>query len=268
MTTLVNGELTESISTLDRGLAYGDGLFETCSVRAGRPLLWSEHLQRLFLGCSRLNIPSPDLNQLRSEIDQLCQNRDGVLKIILTRGVGQRGYASVSCQPTRMISFTQQSRTESSELERVTLRLCQSCLSINPILAGIKHLNRLEQVLARAEWEDAQIDEGIMLSALGDVVEGVSSNFFLVKNGCLLTPDLTQCGVAGVMRQKLLQEAEVLGLECCIKRLMLEDLQQADELLICNSVEGVRSVMQFEGFVWPQVGPLTQRLWQRMKLYW
>jgi len=268
MTTLVNGELTESISTLDRGLAYGDGLFETCSVRAGQPLLWSEHFQRLLLGCSRLNIPSPDLNQLRSEVDQLCQNRDGVLKIILTRGVGQRGYAPFACQPTRIISFRQQTRTKSLDLERVTLRLCQSRLSINPILAGIKHLNRLEQVLARAEWEDAQIDEGIMRSALGDVVEGVSSNFFLVKNGRLFTPDLTQCGVAGVMRQKLLQEAEAFGLECCIKRLMLEDLQQADELLICNSVAGVRSVMQFEGFAWPQVGPLTQRLWQRMKPYW
>ncbi len=268
MTTLVNGELTESISALDRGLAYGDGLFETLSVRAGQPLLCSEHFERLLLGCSRLNIPFSDLNQLRSEVDQLCQNRDGILKIIVTRGVGRRGYASSNSQPTRIISFTQQPRIVASELESVRVRLCQSRLSMNPQLAGIKHLNRLEQVLARAEWDDDQIAEGIIQSLSGEVIEGVSSNLFVVREGVLLTPDLSQCGVAGVMRQTLMAAAKEMDLACHIAHLTLEDLYQADELLLCNSVVGIRGVRQFEERLWPQVGQITQRLWQQMKHHW
>ncbi|MDQ7016435.1 MAG: aminodeoxychorismate lyase [Gammaproteobacteria bacterium] len=268
MKTRVNGDLTESLSVLDRGLAYGDGLFETVAVRSGQPLLWSAHIERLLLGCSRLKIPSPNVKQLRLEAEQLCQQDDGVLKIVVTRGVGRRGYAPVDCQPTRIISFTQQHRIEKQTLERICVRLCQHRLSINPQLAGIKHLNRLEQVLARAEWDDDRIAEGIICSAAGEVIEGVSSNLFVVQNGVLLTPDLSQCGVAGVMRAQVIQAVKKMDVKCQISQITLDDLHQADEVLLCNSLTGIRVVKQCEGVVWPQVGEISQQLWQKLRPYW
>ncbi|MDQ7073688.1 MAG: aminodeoxychorismate lyase [Gammaproteobacteria bacterium] len=268
MSTLVNGDLTESISALDRGLAYGDGLFETVAVRAGQPLLWSAHIERLLLGCSRLKITPPNVKQLCLEAEQLCQQDDGVLKIVVTRGVGRRGYAPFDCEPTRIVSFAKQPRREINAPARIRVRLCQSRLSINPQLAGIKHLNRLEQVLARAEWDDDRIAEGIICSVAGEVIEGVSSNLFVVQDGVLLTPDLSQCGVAGVMRAQVIQEAKKMDVKCQISQITLNDLHQADEVLLCNSLTGIRVVKQCEGLVWPQVGEISQQLWQQLRPYW
>ena len=132
-------------------------------------------------------------------------------------------------------------------------------MSEQPLLAGLKHLNRLEQVLARSEWHDPAYAEGLMRDTSGRVVEGVFSNLFLVQDGRLLTPDLQRSGVAGVMRAALLVEAARLAIPCHITDISLEQLQQADELFVCNSVYGVWPVRAFADLSWP-VGPLTRKL--------
>ncbi|MNV85640.1 Aminodeoxychorismate lyase [compost metagenome] len=126
-------------------------------------------------------------------------------------------------------------------------------------MAGIKHLNRLEQVLARAEWQDAEHAEGLMLDASGRVIEGVYSNLFLVQDGVLLTPDLSRCGVAGVMRAELLAQAEAQGMRCDVGDIALDALLQADEVFLCNSLYGVWPVRALQQHRW-SVGPLTRKL--------
>jgi 4-amino-4-deoxychorismate lyase len=136
---------------------------------------------------------------------------------------------------------------------------CMTRLAEQPRLAGLKHLNRLEQVLARGEWHDAEHAEGLMRDTSGRVVEGVYSNLFLVKNGGLLTPELSRCGVAGVMRAELLAQAESLGLDCGVRDISYDELLTADEVFLCNSLYGVWPVRALQGHDWP-VGPLTRKL--------
>lgn len=132
-------------------------------------------------------------------------------------------------------------------------------MSRQPLLAGLKHLNRLEQVLARAEWQDTEHAEGLMLDQAGRVIEGVFSNLFLVRDGVLITADLKRCGVAGVMRAELLFQAVSLGISTQITDIPLEQLQWADEVFVCNSVYGIWPVRAYAALHWP-VGPLTRKL--------
>ena len=258
----VDGLPVDGLSSLkDRGLAYGDGLFETIAVKAGHPLLLELHLQRLALGCSRLAIAA-DHVLIRSELLTYAQQMgDGILKLILTRGDSQRGYgASPGAQPRRILQASPSaSYPQATSRDGVVLFDCATRLSEQPLLAGLKHLNRLEQVLARSEWQDPAYAEGLMRDTSGRVVEGVFSNLFLVQDGRLLTPDLQRSGVAGVMRAALLVEAARLAIPCHITDISLEQLQQADELFVCNSVYGVWPVRAFADLSWP-VGPLTRKL--------
>ncbi len=239
----------ELVSSLDRGLAYGDGLFETIAIREGRPCLWKEHMQRLIKGCQRLQIPEPDLQQLEKQALELSANQDeAVLKLILTRGTGGRGYR-VASMPEPWHGFSLHpgpSYPDSYRTEGVRVRVCQTRLGRNPVLAGIKHLNRLEQVLARNEWKD-EYQEGLMLDTESHVIEGTMSNLFLITCDGLLTADLSQCGIEGVIRQRILAWA---GEQCiaCEQRpgISLEDVFAAKALFVCNSIIGVWPVRQLE----------------------
>ena len=260
---LINGQPAEQISAQDRGLHYGDGLFETIAVNNGAPLLWDRHLQRLGLGCSRLSIEPPDPTLLRAETEHICAGvEQAVLKIIITRGAGSRGYrpsplTSHPLSATRIVArYPWPEWPQRFWQEGVRVRVCQTPLGSNPLLAGIKHLNRLEQVLARSEWDDPDIPEGLMLDQTGSVIEATQSNVFIVRQGRLLTPDLSASGVAGIMRAYIIEIAAMLSIPCAVTRLTLADVQTAEEGFLCNSLIGVWPIRESAGAAL-KPGPIT-----------
>ncbi|MGE8416363.1 MAG: aminodeoxychorismate lyase [Pseudomonas sp.] len=257
----VDGQPADALSLKDRGLAYGDGLFETIVVRSGKPLLLDRHLQRLAEGCRRLALTvDPDL--VRGEMQAYAEAMgEGVLKLILTRGDSLRGYTADPVARARriLLGSTLPAYPAAHAEQGVRLFPCATRLSEQPLLAGLKHLNRLEQVLARAEWRDSEHAEGLMLDGAGRVIEGVFSNLFLVSRGGLFTADLSRCGVAGVMRAEILAQAAAQGISVQVVDISLEQLQQADEVFVCNSVYGVWPVLGCAGMSW-SAGPLTRKL--------
>ena len=258
---LVNGVAVDMISVRDRGLQYGDGLFETIAVHRGTPLLWEQHAQRLLAGAVRLGMLPPEVVLLRAEADQLCRGVErGVLKIILTRGVSGRGYRPDASIPmTRVLSLSPWPDYQPSwSGEGVAVRLCQTRLASQPRLAGLKHLNRLEQVLARAEWDD-EYAEGLMQDESGNIIEGTMTNVFLVEEGTLCTPDVTRCGVEGVMRGAVLEQAGCLGIACRVGPVTATQLEQADELFLTNSLIGLWPVRRIENRSYT-IGQTTRKI--------
>ncbi|MES9935596.1 MAG: aminodeoxychorismate lyase [Sedimenticola sp.] len=247
---LIDGKPADSISVLDRGLQYGDGLFETISVIQGTPCLWQGHMARLESGCQRLGIPTPDQEQLLTECRRVSEETDRcVVKIIITRGEGGQGYCPPQQpMPSRIVyRTTWPERPEQWQTEGVKIRLCTTKLASAPSFAGIKHLNRLPQVMARSEWDDPDIAEGLMLDEQENVIEGTMSNLFLVTKGALLTPSLDRCGVAGVMQDKVIEVASKLGLPVTSAEISLDTLRGAEALFLTNSVIGIWPVKEVSG---------------------
>ena len=266
---LVNGKPQTQIDISDRGLQYGDGLFETIEVLNGHLVFLEQHLQRLALGCQRLLFPSLAIKILKKEALSLVKNVSrGVLKIIITRGSGGRGYRQPQAiNATRIISLhPYPDYPDCFQKKGIKTRFCQQRLSHNPMLAGIKHLNRLEQVLARAEWEDDAFQEGIMLDYDDHVIEGTMSNIFFVRNHKLYTPSLTQAGIAGIMRDFILKAAQKIGITTEIGIFSPEDLLKADELFISNSMIGICPIKTLEKHLFNQ-NTLTHPLQQQLKQY-
>lgn len=262
VTFLIDGRESAQLPADDRGLQYGDGLFETCMLRRGRIELWPQHLDRLIAGCQRLGIPAPDPIQLGTELRSLCAGRnDGLIKLIITRGSGGRGYRPPTAPVPRTIWQLHPGPVYPAEyaVQGVRLHHCHSRLSQNPRLAGIKHLNRLEQVLARAEWSDPAIPEGLLQDSVGNWIEGTMSNLFVVRDGALLTPDLSRCGVAGVMRDQILALAAEQGIASHITDIDTATLDAADELFISNSVMRIWPVRALGDRPYPP-GALTHGL--------
>jgi 4-amino-4-deoxychorismate lyase len=259
----VNGDRQATLPLDDRAILYGDGLFETLRIRAAKAEFLDRHLQRLAAGCKRLCFPDLDWQSLRDEIG-LCaaQRDDGVLKLIVSRGSGGRGYRiDPAASVTRIVSILPLPEWPAHpSIDGIRARICQTPLAIQPLLAGIKHLNRLEQVLARAEWHDPAVAEGLMLAPDGRLVEGTMSNVFLVHDGVLKTPELSQCGIAGVMRSVVLDCAKVLGLGPRIETLTLEDVGSAQEMFVCNSLIGIWPLVAIDDVYTFEVGPVTRRL--------
>lgn len=263
---LVNGQHQNLLAVADRAVQYGDGAFETILVRGHKPVHWQQHLERLRATCEILQIPA-DLSPLRAEAESLIASHgaSGILKIIISRGAGGRGYAvPESPAPTRIVQihglpqdYLQHAR------EGIRVFKCKHPLSLNPALAGLKHLNRLDQVMASLELP-AQFQEGLMCNAAGDLIEGIKSNVFMVIDGVLLTPELSQCGIAGVMRAEIMAQCkEYSSLNVAQRQLGLEDLESASEVFLCNSVMGIWPVTQLQ---WNRatlnykIGAITRRL--------
>jgi 4-amino-4-deoxychorismate lyase len=250
---LVNGhpvsDGTGAIDVRDRGLSYGDGVFETMALQNGRVRFLDAHLQRLATGCSRLGIKPPADSILRAEIAAIANSQqDGVVKIIVTRGAGGRGYRPTEgAAATRILTLHDAPRQTG---EDIAVRWCDMRLSRNPALAGIKHLNRLEQVMAQSEWRDERIGEGLMLDYEGELVCGTQSNVFLVRNGELATPDLRYCGVHGIMRAAVITTARELKIPVHEEPLWPDDLDSATEVFVTNAVRGVRSVVALDERSW------------------
>jgi 4-amino-4-deoxychorismate lyase len=233
-----------AVSAADRGFAYGDGVFRTLRVRRGRVPAWNRHRAKLLSDCSRIGLPAPDLIAIERDLAELggaCP--DCVARITVTAGTGPRGYRRVGTPAaTTVISAGSAGLAGLTALHRdngVTARLCSLRLGSQPALAGVKHLNRLEQVLARAEWQDPAISEGITLDQDGHAICGTMTNLFIVEGARLVTPDLSRCGVAGVQRSRIIDWANERTSGCDVEALPVARLLRADALLLSNSVIGV-----------------------------
>jgi 4-amino-4-deoxychorismate lyase len=262
--TLINGKQTDQISSYDRGLQYGDGVFETIAVQNSNLLCFEEHLERLISGCKRLNIPFSDTTLLKEEANSLIESDDSyVIKIIITRGEGGRGYALPNeTKPSRIISlhpFPQ--HPEKNRADGIKARICDYKYTQNESLAGIKHLNRLEQVLARSEWNDESLAEGIILDTEENVIEGTMSNIFCLIDDVLYTPDLGRCGVEGIIRNKIITLASDLKVE--IKNITLETLYNAREVFVCNSIIGIWPIQMIDDKTF-SVGETTLQIKQTL----
>lgn len=245
---LINGEQAATLDPRDRGLAYGDGVFRTLRLVDGRLPYWSRHFAKLQADCQALGMHCPCESLWLADIAALAV-KDAVIKLMVTRGIAARGYAcDATTPPTRItLASPPPSYPEAMYREGVVTRLCDWRLTIQPGLAGIKHLNRLDQVMARREWQDANVFDGLMLNGRDELVEGVISNLFLVRDGVLYTHPLADCGVAGVMRGLLLEQAVSLGISVNVVPQTLAELIHADEVWLCNSLMGVVPVRQCFG---------------------
>lgn len=248
----------EALAADDRGIAYGDGLFETLRVHRGQAPWWDAHWMRLARGAERLRMTLPDAALVRREADALIEGvGTGVLKLIVTRGSGGRGYSLPdAAEPAWILSAHPMPPPRALGL---TLRWCDTRLSIQPALAGIKHCNRLEQVLARAEWQPgSDADEGVMLDTDGHVICATAANLFVLIDGRWITPRIDRCGVAGVCRAWLLSEMQAEE-----ARLSRQQIESADAVFLCNAVRGILPVARLGERVWaphPQISALRDRL--------
>ncbi|MEE8427960.1 MAG: aminodeoxychorismate lyase [Gammaproteobacteria bacterium] len=259
---LVNGRPADTVSVLERGLHYGDGVFETIAIRDGQPCYWRQHQARLMDGCARLGISFADKNALLEDCRLLCTGvSQAVLKIIVTRGTGGLGYNPALAQTATRISglLPWPDYPAHYATEGIAVCLCETRLGANPALAGIKHLNRLEQILAGREWQNTEYAEGLMLDQQDHVVEGSRSNLFVVKENRLYTPALVQCGVAGIMRAAVLELASRLQLPIEVTMIDRDSLFSADEIFITNSLIGIWPVHTVAQNHYP-IGPVTRRL--------
>jgi 4-amino-4-deoxychorismate lyase len=238
----------DAIAADDRGLAYGDGLFETMRVHRGTVPWWDAHWSRLQRGAERLRLSLPDPRQVREEAAALFAgdpvDHDGVLKLIVTRGRGGRGYApSADVEPTWMLS--RHGAPPVAPADGLRARWCETRLASQPLLAGIKHCNRLEQVLARAECTEAGADEGLMQDDDGNAVAATSANLFVLRDGNWATPMLDRCGVAGVCRAQLLAP-----LQAREAKLDVAAVESADAVFLCNAVRGILPLARLGTRAW------------------
>ncbi|MEP7245398.1 MAG: aminodeoxychorismate lyase [Gammaproteobacteria bacterium] len=260
---LVSLDPLASISVLDRGLHFGDGLFETLACRNGRARFLSLHLERLASGCGRLQIEPGSIDVIRREIESALLNSDAaLLKLIVTRGSAvARGYGRTGRETaTRvLLRYAWPAEEPTAHRDGVRARVAHMRLGENTALAGMKHLNRLEQVLARSEMSAEDAGELLLFSSSGQLVSGTMSNVFLVQNGRLTTPRLDLCGVAGVMRRVVLLEAEKAGITTEERVLSAEDLAGASEVFLTNARIGIWPVRSLDERSLT-VGETTRRL--------
>jgi 4-amino-4-deoxychorismate lyase len=226
-------------------------------------------MERLLAGCIRLGIPVDGLEErFNTDLKDLLSINPyhaAVLKLTVTRGSGPRGYFPLKAPKLTTITALSEAADFTQKAQNgVALRWCSTPLSINPLLAGMKHLNRLEQVLARQEWDSPDISEGLMKDSDGYLVEGTMSNLFWCKQGQVYTPELDRCGVAGVLRQTIIDIAAAQLQPVNIGRFTDMALSSAEEVFICNSLIDVWPVVRLDDKSW-KIGPITQQLQTLLK---
>lgn len=265
---LVNGQAQQSLSVADRGVAYGDGVFETMYVQQGDIALWQYHYERLEKGLRALQIPLDPANFTDhiAKTQQAMGQAFGVCKLTITRGKGGRGYLPEQCLSPILITqfyplddaFLKENKN--NQLQGVAVHCCETPLPINPLLAGLKTLNQLPYVMASQERLSLNVKEGIVFDTYGQLIEATARNIFLVKDGAIYTPELNHCGVAGVMRRLLVEKiAPELDLKVYMTSLLKEDFLLADEVFLLNSISHVWPVVKCDSQRWP-IGNITQKV--------
>jgi len=256
---LVNGEISTFIATTNRGLNYADGVFETLVVHSTRPRRWQAHMDRLRAGCERLALEMPPQAVLLREVQTVSAGlTNAVVKIVLTRDGSGRGYTPPRGSTSTRIVSAHDYPVGLVELARegVKARICDLRLAIQPALGGIKHMNRLEQVLASAEIRDSNAVEGVLLDREDHVISAISANIFLVTEDQLLTPRLDRCGVRGVVRGEIIAG---FSHRCEQRRIHVDMLWEADEVFICNAVRGIVPLTAINDHAF-KIGPVTREL--------
>ena len=270
---LINGVTSEFIDVTDRGLSYGDGLFETLLYKDGMCQCWDMHLIRMKAGADKLNIAFPGAPCFLDDVSRLvksAKSQNLIIKLMLTRGPDDRGYGvKEKSSPNRITSIHPYHAI--AELTRgIKAIICKQTVSTNSGLAGIKHLNRLENVIARNEWRD-EYHEGIMLDDDNNVIEGTMSNLFIIKENQLFTPDLSRSGVSGIMRQNILNIANKENMSVTVKPLSLDELFDADACFVSNSIIGIWPILSLDCADHVTVnyaqGDISQRLQEKLLRY-
>ena len=247
---LINGEFSKHISVIDRGLSYGDGLFETMSwsylddEKVLGVEFWDRHIERIKQGCSitKIKLPSTEiLTNYKEKILNECLRKgikNGVLKIVITRGIGGRGYKfEKEIVPTVIfLSFPSKEISKKALNTGVKLRFCEFPIFENSILAGLKHLNRIDSVMARSEWEEDEFFDGIMLDNSENIIDGTMTNVFFSKNNVLYTPIIKKSGINGIMRQVVIDNAKLFFKGVCEIEIKRNTISTFDEMFITNSL--------------------------------
>lgn len=234
----------------DSLVQYGDGLFETMLAVDHRIHHWSYHWERLSHSCQRLGISVPERGLLEKHCQTTLsaqQNRYSVVKMIIARGEGLRGYRSLPEQPPQVRLSVSPFQLDRSRYRGLHLRICQTRLASQPLLAGMKHCNRIEYVMARRESMDGHFDEGLLLDYDNHVIEGLISNVFIINGKVIKTPDLHNAGVAGTLRAYLLKKLPQMGYTIILDKLTIDDITRADEVFMTNAVHGVMPVYTVDG---------------------
>ena len=253
---------------MDRGLHYGDGLFETIACVNGKLQFWNEHIERMRSDARRLDIAFSAIDNFKHDVLAMLEKNgisNCVVKLILTRGQSDRGYRSPSPQkPTRIVVISDLPQYPDEYITQgIKACFCKHPASKNSELAGIKHLNRLDNVLARNEWQD-EYQEGLMTDDSGHVIEGTMSNVFVVKNNQLYTPSLNFSGVNGITREQILAIAQEQGIKIDISDIKKDDIKTMDEVFVCNSIIGIWPVSSLDNNAY-EVGSITQQLSQALQ---
>jgi 4-amino-4-deoxychorismate lyase len=243
----INGKSITNLDVTDRGLAYGDGIFTTAKIEAGRVLLLLEHIERLISGCKHINFKCPDSVILKDQlVNAASMFSKGVLKVIITAGSGGRGYSREGLNPDSsniiIMIFDFPHQYVDQALNGITLGISKQKIAISPMLGGIKHLNRLEQVLLRQELDERIEDDLIVRNTLDEVIEATSANLFYWLDKKLYTPDLGFSGVNGLIRQGILDSAD----DIVVRKTTLDDLKLASSMFICNCIMGIMPVNRFD----------------------
>ncbi|MDL4914112.1 MAG: aminodeoxychorismate lyase [Enterobacterales bacterium endosymbiont of Blomia tropicalis] len=245
----INGIEQKQLPANDRAVQFGDGCFTTAAVQNGKILLIEQHLQRLKDTCEQLWLPEVDWSLLEKEMRRAAQNQQqAVLKVVITAGTGGRGYSRTGCgESTRIISLSPWPQHYLRlQQQGVTLATSPIRLAQNAQFAGLKHLNRLEQVMIRAHLDQTDADEALVLDTQGQVVECCAANLFWRKGDTILTPDLSMSGVNGIMRRYLMMQLEAAGLACQVVQSEPAEIFAADEVVICNALMPVLPVRQID----------------------
>lgn len=250
---LLNGQPGTDISCLDRGLQYGDGFFTTIRVSQGKPELWAQHLARLADSSQRLGIEVAEPAVLLDEIRQVSeQHADCAVRLTFTRGVGGLGYTPPELPSTnRMVRATKIPAHYALWREQgIRLQIAEQQLGQQPMLAGLKTLNRLEQVLLKKEQQQRAADDLLVLDSNQKVCETTAANIFWRQGQQWFTPSLQLSGVAGVVRAELLQHNDVITGD-----FPLQNLYQADQAFICNALLGLVPVTHLADYKLPVQQP-------------
>lgn len=252
-----NGEPADHIEVDERGFQYGDGLFETIAVRNGEPRLWNYHMERLATGCERLRMCVPEQRDLRRQLDDAVKdyapNSSRCLaKLIVSSGVSQRGYGRKTPTDTEVYVgiFESTPVREKYYRDGVDTILCETRLALHSVTAGIKTLNRLEQVLARSECVAHSAFEGFTLDADERVICGTMSNVFIVAEKSVTTPSLARCGVEGVMRRHTIATLKENGVAVTVRDVSRAEFLNSDEVFLSNSQFGILPVRRCGEKVW------------------
>lgn len=236
-------------ASLDRGLQFGDGIFETMLLQNGRVVSIARHLQRLKLSIVRLALPEiADFeNKLQDAITALQQAaglQSGIVKLIYTRGAAGRGYLPINTDACWYVSLNPLTTAPHRSLN---IAIGETQAGMQKQMAGLKHLNRLENVLARMECESLGSDEVLMLNAFDQVIEASAHNVFLIIHGQLCTPELNLSGVSGIMRARVLDFCARQGITCSERVIQRDELADVTSILLTNSINGPRQVAEFAG---------------------